>query len=122
MRDYEVAPELFVNNEKVEDFLASSAQSHAFPYVHTQLFYIFLEILKNAARASIERAQMEAGVSGEVHDGVFIANSSKAEGLKRLSIPPIRVVVPEDEAMWEAEKTVKLADQGTGMSRNVLGK
>merc|ERR1719456_1636446 len=44
-----------------------------------------------------------------------------AQGLS-LDIPPIRIVVPEDQAMWDVERSVKLADHGTGMSRNVLQK
>jgi len=123
MRDYNVAPELVVNGTSVDDFLADSAsEKHCFPYVHTQLFYIFLELLKNAARASIERGQMEAGVSGDVVDGVFRANSASSSESLPLKIPPIRIVVPESQAMWDVERAVKLADSGTGMSRIVLNK
>jgi len=124
MRDYQVAPTLVVNGQSVEDFLASDCgNTHSFPYVHTHLFYIFLELLKNGARASIERAQMDAGVTGELVDGVFSATASSSEQLSiKLDVPPIRVLVPEEQAMWDAERSVKLADAGTGMSRSVLEK
>lgn len=120
-RDYQVSPELRVNGRPVEDFLATEADNcHSFPYVHTHLFYIFLELLKNGARASIERAQLDAGVSGELNDGVFAARSNS--NCDWLDIPAISVIVPEQQAMWDRERTVKLADHGTGMSRNVLNK
>lgn len=121
MRDYQVAPDLLVNGQPVNDFLAAEvANNHSFPYVHTHLFYMFLELLKNGARASIERGQMDAGRSGELIDGVWFDNSSVQGSL--LDIRPINVVVPEDKAMWDIERSVKLADHGTGMSRNVLSK
>mmetsp|Transcript_20138 Transcript_20138/g.65055 ORF Transcript_20138/g.65055 Transcript_20138/m.65055 type:complete len:314 (+) Transcript_20138:26-967(+) len=103
LRDYQVAPDLKVNGLKCDEYILSEAsrQQH-FPYVHTHLFYIFLELVKNAARASIERAQTENGIQAKV--------------------PAISVVVPEDHDMWNRERSVKLADQGTGMNRGVLSK
>ena len=37
-------------------------------------------------------------------------------------IPVLRVTVPEDQSIWDHERSVKLADHGTGMNRRVLGK
>merc|ERR1719188_1709366 len=67
MRDFQMAPDLKVNGVMHDEYILSEvSRSQHFPYVHTHLFYIFLELVKNAARASIERAQMEnARVGGE---------------------------------------------------------
>ena len=51
-----------------------------------------------------------------------------------MDIPVLRVTVPEDQGIWDHERSVKLADHGTGargcvegaggpgMNRRVLGK
>lgn len=123
MRDYQVAPELIVNGRSVAEFLASEvAQDHSFPYVHTHLLYIFLELLKNGARASIERAQMDSGMRGELDDGVFVADSSKDPVIESLKVPSINIIVPESVEDWDRERSVKLEDKGTGMNRHVLQK
>lgn len=103
IRDFQIAPDLLVNGVMHDEYILSdvSRQQH-FPYVHTHLFYIFLEILKNAARASIERSQVEQPRQGDV--------------------TPISVSLPEDHDTWNAERSIKLADRGTGMSRGVLAK
>eukprot|EP00439_Symbiodinium_sp_Y106_P001599 s1126_g1.t1 len=80
-------------------------QQQHFAYVHTHLFYIFLELVKNAARASIERVQTSADRNGG-----------------RAEIPSMNVTVPEEVGIWDHERSVKLADRGTGMNRSVLGK
>eukprot|EP00929_Paragymnodinium_shiwhaense_P053244 TRINITY_DN26656_c0_g1_i1.p1 TRINITY_DN26656_c0_g1~~TRINITY_DN26656_c0_g1_i1.p1 ORF type:complete len:415 (+),score=34.15 TRINITY_DN26656_c0_g1_i1:103-1347(+) len=108
LRDYKVAPELLVNGISHHDYLAAKfgkTQQH-FAYVHTQLFYILLELIKNAARASVESAQAQ--------------QSPEAKG--KIDIPPIRVIVPEDQALWNQERSIKLEDRGTGMGRHVLSK
>mmetsp|Transcript_100703 Transcript_100703/g.291078 ORF Transcript_100703/g.291078 Transcript_100703/m.291078 type:complete len:407 (-) Transcript_100703:47-1267(-) len=105
MRDFQLAPNLEVNGVTHDEYILSEASRHQhFPYVHTHLFYVFLEILKNAARASIERAQLESG------DG------------RPPKIPSLRVIVPEEQSLWNRERSIKLADRGTGMSRHVLSK
>eukprot|EP00425_Heterocapsa_triquetra_P023060 CAMPEP_0195107920 /NCGR_PEP_ID=MMETSP0448-20130528/82785_1 /TAXON_ID=66468 /ORGANISM="Heterocapsa triquestra, Strain CCMP 448" /LENGTH=346 /DNA_ID=CAMNT_0040144407 /DNA_START=25 /DNA_END=1061 /DNA_ORIENTATION=- len=108
LRDFQMAPELLVNGELHEEFLLRdvSTQQH-FPYVHTHLFYIFLELVKNAARATIERAQMEAAAG--------------PPGRKPL-LPAIQITVPEEQATWDKARCVKLADRGSGMNRKVLSK
>lgn len=122
MRDYQVAPDLNVNGRPVEDFLVTEvAQGQTFPYVHTHLLYIFLELLKNGARASIERAQMDAGIHGDVVDGVFTADACYLEP-PALNIPALNILVPEQKELWDRERSVKLEDKGTGMSRRVLHK
>mmetsp|Transcript_51908 Transcript_51908/g.151167 ORF Transcript_51908/g.151167 Transcript_51908/m.151167 type:complete len:399 (-) Transcript_51908:174-1370(-) len=105
MRDFDAAPNLQVNGVPHDEYILSEAsRQHQFPYVHTHLFYIFLELLKNAARASIERAMAEGGTGRD------------------MVIPSLRVIVPEDQQMWKRERSVKLADRGTGMTRQVLSK
>eukprot|EP00435_Cladocopium_sp_Y103_P039508 s4229_g10.t1 len=83
---------------------------------YRHLFYIFLELVKNAARASIERAQLE----GLLED-TFAGNGN---GDSKAEIPSIHVTVPEDreQGIWDHERSVKLADHGTGMNRRVLSK
>merc|ERR1719272_1941498 len=80
---------------------------HSFPYVHTHLFYIFLEIMKNSARASIERARRK---------GALGAESDKAARIDERDIPDLQITVPEG-ARWDEERSVKLADAGIGMNR-----
>jgi len=105
IRDFQVAPDLLVNGVAHEEYVAAKvAKPQHFAYVHTHIFYIFLELVKNAARASIERAQHES------------------EGSRKLQIPAIHVIVPEEQGMWGQERSVKLADRGTGMNRSVLSK
>jgi len=108
MRDFEAAPDLLINGVSHEEYvLGDVAKRQHFAYVHTHLFYIFLELVKNAARASIERAQHEAG--GEVTG-------------RRLNLPPMHVIIPQDQQLWDQERSVKLADKGVGMNRTVLSK
>lgn len=106
VRDFQTAPDLLVNGVPHDEYILSDAsrQQH-FPYVHTHLFYIFLELVKNAARASIEAVQEEEGGSA-----------------KLLKIPPMRLIIPEGQEVWDRERSVKLADKGTGMAREVLSK
>eukprot|EP00913_Durusdinium_trenchii_P031038 g29068.t1 len=87
------------------------AQQH-FAYVHTHLFYIFLELVKNAARASIERAQLEERFASFFGLCLIGCASAKAGCTAAL----------EDQKIWDHERSVKLADHGTGMNRRVLGK
>lgn len=109
-RDFKMAPELHVNSMPHEEYvLRQGAEQQHFAYVHTHLFYIFLELFKNAARASIERAQIQSNLS-EI--GSELGDSSH--------LAPLHVIVPE--ALWDQEKTIKLADHGTGMNRSVLSK
>mmetsp|Transcript_47795 Transcript_47795/g.86108 ORF Transcript_47795/g.86108 Transcript_47795/m.86108 type:complete len:406 (-) Transcript_47795:62-1279(-) len=116
MRDFNMAPELHVNGVMHDTYVrAEGAKQQHFAYVHTHLFYIFLELVKNAARASIERAQIE----GIVTDA--LQNSTGHDGCKP-ELPSIHVIVPEEQDMWDQERSVKLADRGTGMNRSVLGK
>jgi len=113
MRDFNMAPELHVNGVMHDTYIrAEGAKQQHFAYVHTHLFYIFLELVKNAARASIERAQIEGAVS----EGVFRPQGDCAK------LPSLHVIVPEEQSMWDQERSVKLADRGTGMNRSVLGK
>lgn len=112
MRDFQTAPELLVNGTMHDEYVQQGVQQH-FAYVHTHLFYIFLELVKNAARASIERAQLE----GLLED-TFAGNG----GGDKAEIPSIRVTVPEEQGIWDHERSVKLADHGTGMNRRVLSK
>ncbi|CAE7458756.1 Pdk3 [Symbiodinium sp. CCMP2592] len=106
MRDFQMAPDLLVNGTMHDEYvLRQDVQQQHFAYVHTHLFYIFLELVKNAARASIERVQTSAGRNGG-----------------RAEIPSMNVTVPEEVGIWDHERSVKLADRGTGMNRSVLGK
>jgi len=107
LRDFSMAPDLYVNGIPHLDYVArESSERQHFAYVHTHLFYIFLELVKNAARASIERAQSEA--TGADFD------------IDMPDIPRLNVFVPEEQTMWDQERSVKLADKGTGMTRQVL--
>lgn len=109
MRDLQAAPAMLVNGVGHEDYAQEFTSQLNFPYVHSHLFYILLELIKNAARASIEQA-----LAGE--------EGSQGERCRRnLEIPPIEIVVPED-ALWDQERAIKLADLGTGMTRSVLSK
>eukprot|EP00437_Effrenium_voratum_P002559 CAMPEP_0181419716 /NCGR_PEP_ID=MMETSP1110-20121109/12217_1 /TAXON_ID=174948 /ORGANISM="Symbiodinium sp., Strain CCMP421" /LENGTH=327 /DNA_ID=CAMNT_0023542741 /DNA_START=229 /DNA_END=1210 /DNA_ORIENTATION=- len=106
MRDFQMAPDLLVNGTMHDEYvLRQDVQQQHFAYVHTHLFYIFLELVKNAARASIERVQTSADRNGG-----------------RAEIPSMNVTVPEEVGIWDHERSVKLADRGTGMNRSVLGK
>lgn len=106
-RDYNMAPDLEVNGVLHDEYIMSDASKQHFHYVHTHLFYIFLEIIKNAARASVERG---------------LQDHADAGGKGPVDLPVIRVDIPEDQDIWDAEKCVKLADRGTGMTRRVLTK
>lgn len=110
MRDFNLAPNLIVNDVNHDEYIleCSLHSQYLFPYVHTHLFYIFLELVKNAARASVLRGQAEAENVGKE--------------LVPSDIPPIRVIVPEEQNLWDRERSVKLADRGTGMTRDVLSK
>eukprot|EP00927_Polykrikos_kofoidii_P084327 TRINITY_DN8850_c0_g1_i1.p1 TRINITY_DN8850_c0_g1~~TRINITY_DN8850_c0_g1_i1.p1 ORF type:complete len:415 (-),score=77.61 TRINITY_DN8850_c0_g1_i1:211-1455(-) len=125
-RDYKTSPSLLVNDVPYDEYLQQVASTpHNFPYVHTHLFYVFLELLKNAARASIEGALLKNGCS--VNDSEHTANDSVPRRKGRdmhwdIEIPPVKVIIPEDKEVWRKEKTIKLADSGIGMSRTVLSK
>lgn len=57
MREYQEAPDLLVNGVSHTQHGAEEIKAlhpYHFPYVQQHLFYIFVELLKNAARASIE--------------------------------------------------------------------
>jgi len=109
MRDFQQAPDLLINGVPCEEYLAKEgASKQHFAYVHTHLFYVFLELMKNAARASIERGQLDMG-------GAAGAN-------RRCEVPSLQVTVTEEQAMWDRERSVKIADSGTGMNRRVLSK
>lgn len=108
MRDYKVAPDLLVNGVNHDEYILQEAAQHQkFAYVHTQLFYIFLELVKNAAKASVERALNDAGGNCDP---------------EKLELPSLRVIVPEEQGLWDQERSVKLADRGTGMNRTTLSK
>lgn len=116
IRDLKAAPGMLVNGVGHEDYaLQESRNKLNFPYVHSHLFYIFLELIKNAARASIEQALAENALA-EMDDSVQVEGRKK-----KLKIPPLQIVVPED-ALWDQERAIKLADVGTGMTRSVLSK
>jgi pyruvate dehydrogenase kinase 2/3/4 len=78
--------------------------------VRTFLFYVFFEIMKNSARASLE-------CSMDLED--------KGSSNYR-PIPPIHITVPEQVSPVGKEfgnpAVLKLADEGLGMSRLVLQK
>jgi hypothetical protein len=117
MRDFNIAPDMHVNGVMHDEYIAQKGfQQQQFAYVHTHLFYIFLELIKNAARASVERAQVEAALSFPEAE---LGQGSLASVTK---IPRIHVTVPEEQEMWDQEKSIKLADRGTGMNRSVLSK
>merc|ERR1711953_561986 len=100
LRDFDMAPELLVNGVPYENFIGEKIDAkQKFAYVHTHLFYILMELLKNAARASVERAKLEN------------------PGKERPEISAIRVFVPEEQ---KRNRLVKLADRGGGMNREVL--
>lgn len=109
MRDFQMAPDLLVNGIPHDEYILQAKEDrhqHHFAYVHTHLFYIFLELIKNAARACLERAQLEHG-HGE---------------LAPEQIPKMRVLIPEQQELWDQERSIKLADKGTGMNRAVMSK
>jgi len=115
MRDFQMAPDLLVNGMPCEEFLLQRAASKQhFAYVHTHLFYVFLELVKNAARASIEQAQLQ--------EAAGLGAATGGEAKRSPQIPAMHVTVAEDEALWDRERSVKLADCGTGMNRSVLSK
>jgi len=117
-RDFQMAPDLHVNGVMHDEYvLREGAKQQHFAYVHTHLFYIFLELVKNAARASIERAQVEGVASDTLRP-----ESIGFEGPKPEQPAPLHVIVPEEQSLWDQERSVKLADRGTGMNRNVLSK
>merc|ERR1719476_603716 len=108
MRDFQMAPDLQVNGVNHDEYILSEvSRQHHFAYVHTHLFYIFLELLKNAARASIESAQLQREME----------EPGESSGPGNLRLPPIHVIVPERQELWDQERSVKLADRGTGMNR-----
>lgn len=109
-RDFGAAPELLVNGLEGEEFLQNSAENQwEVAHVRTILFYVFYELMKNSARASLE-------CSMDLEDKGSINHSS---------IPPIRVTVPDDFNSVGEElnpAVLKLADAGLGMSPPVLSK
>lgn len=110
MRDFEIAPALLINGVPYDEYrmaAAESKQEHQFEYVHTHLFYIFFELLKNAARASVERR---------------LADEERGVPFTDADLPPIRIVVHEDAEDWAQERSIRLTDEGTGMTRDVLSK
>uniref|UniRef100_A0A7S1LBZ4 Protein-serine/threonine kinase n=1 Tax=Alexandrium catenella TaxID=2925 RepID=A0A7S1LBZ4_ALECA len=114
MRDFNLAPDMLVNGVACEDYiLQESAKKQHFAYVHTHLFYIFLELIKNAARASVERAQME-------HPLRTLGSASDPK--RGPEIPSMHVIVTEDQVTWDQERSLKMADKGSGMNRSVLSK
>lgn len=122
VRDFQTAPDMLVNGVSHDEYvLQEAANKQHFAYVHTHLFYIFLELIKNAARASIEQAMLE---DGELEgNGAGSETQVQGKGRKRrIQIPAMQVIVPEDQSLWGRERSVKLADRGTGMNRNVLSK
>lgn len=107
IRDLHVAPELNINGLPYDEFkIISSGKVQCFPYVSAHIFYIFLELLKNAARGTVERARLEV--------------VQPYAPQRSLVLPPIRVCVPVGSGAWLRERSIKLADSGTGMSRQVL--
>jgi pyruvate dehydrogenase kinase 2/3/4 len=117
VRDFEMAPELLVNGMPHEEYFSEKGSlQHNFPYVHTHLFYMLLELLKNAARATIERSLY----GSEYDPQSFLTNGPWCSKVPPLR--PVHVVLPEDVNTWNQERSVKLADSGTGMNRHVLSK
>lgn len=111
MRDFGAAPELLVNGVEYEEYLQHGAEKQwEIAHVRTILYYVFFEIVKNAARASLECSMDPEDKGSSSHR----------------PIPPIRVTVPEQiisgDTMFGNPSVVKLADTGVGMSRPVLQK
>merc|ERR1712224_252919 len=115
MRDFGAAPELLVNGRDYEEYLQRNAENQwELPYVHKHLFYVFLEIMKNSARASLERS-------------IDLEEKGAAKGNPgHVPVPPIRVTVPEHIISVGEEfregAVLKMADTGLGMNRVVLQK
>merc|ERR1740129_15655 len=106
-RDFNMAPDLKVNGVMHDEYILTEASKQHFSYVHTHLFYIFLELIKNAARASVERG---------------VADHAAAGGKGRPELPLLQVDIPREQSVWNKERSIKLADHGTGMTRGVLSK
>ncbi|EER19415.1 pyruvate dehydrogenase, putative [Perkinsus marinus ATCC 50983] len=106
-RDYNgLAPDLVVNGMSLEEYLTVAPPQRSFAYVVQHLFYIFLEILKNAMRASVEKALFDSG--------------GDYQRCKDVGLPPVTVTLPDLSSMWDFERTIKIADQGYGMKREIL--
>lgn len=106
LRHFDAAPELLVNGVPHEEYVAQAAQqSQSIPYVRPNLVYILQEVIKNAAKASVDWARR---------------NNAAETDLSKVEIPPLRAVISDD--MWSQERSFKLADNGTGMTRNALSK
>jgi len=107
MRDFNVAPLLLVNGMPHDEYISQDhVQQGDFPYVQNHLFYIFLELTKNAARASIERVLGDDGENSRKH-------------LTSGDVPAMHVTVAE-AIVGSPDRTVKFSDHGTGMSREML--
>lgn len=115
-RDYRCAPELLINDVPHEQFLKSEvAQAQRVPYVQAHLLYMLMEFLKNAARASIEGAQLQCGIAVD-------GSAGSSQDMAFLEVPPIRVTVSEQKDAWDLERAMKIGDSGTGMGQSVLSK
>jgi len=131
VRDYGVAPDLLVNGVAhyhlfSGDQASQQKEQQQFAYVQSHLSYIFMELLKNAARASVKRAREEAGLCSEAtsdDDNEFCDAPVPLEGRHAsLNVPSIQVVVPEVGVKFAHARSVKLTDSGPGMNRNTLQK
>ncbi|EER08958.1 pyruvate dehydrogenase, putative [Perkinsus marinus ATCC 50983] len=108
-RDYNgLAPDLVVNGMSLEEYLTVAPPQRSFAYVAQHLFYIFLEILKNAMRASVEKALFD--------------NGGDYQRCLNAGLPPVAVTLPDLSSMWDSERTIKIADRGYGMKREILKK
>ncbi|KAF4754898.1 hypothetical protein FOZ63_019123, partial [Perkinsus olseni] len=106
-RDYHgLAPDLVVNGMSLEEYLTVAPPQRSFAYVAQHLFYIFLEILKNAMRATVEKSLFDSG--------------GDYERCREAGLPPVTVTLPDLSSMWDFERTIKIADKGYGMKREIL--
>ncbi|KAF4665162.1 hypothetical protein FOL47_004737 [Perkinsus chesapeaki] len=146
-RDYHgLAPDLVVNGMSLEEYLTVAPPQRSFAYVAQHLFYIFLEILKNAMRATVEKGLFDAGgdydrcrETGPAHGAcgvrrllcVLVCDGFACLGAKEpppcqgvwnggVWLPPVVVTLPDLSSMWDFERTIKIADKGYGMKREIL--
>merc|ERR1712187_976270 len=104
-REYQIAPSLHVNGLPFKDFLAElnsdgcALIGDQFPYIDVHLYFVFFEVLKNAAVTSI----LKVGPDGkpEPMNASFISGTSLFE---------------------ENERSVKITDCGEGVHREDVRK
>ncbi|EER07417.1 pyruvate dehydrogenase, putative [Perkinsus marinus ATCC 50983] len=67
-----------------------------------------LIISHNAVRASVEKALFD--------------NGGDYQRCSNAGLPPVAVTLPDLSSMWDSERTIKIADRGYGMKREILKK